>query len=151
LSTGTLQLSIRCSSVHFGPSRSLPVSVSCWTVAFGAGWSGDRAFWATADHVRQMAKTKTIDVPYGNRMAASQNLDAVAQREWRSARSNTAWISLSTRNPRSIGDCGNHILSRFVRGEICPREKWFCPREKYRLSKVLGLRCSVLALFPRPP
>lgn len=35
--------------------------------------------------------------------------------------------------------------------EICPRAKWFCPREKYRLSKVLGLRCSVLALFPRPP
>jgi len=26
LSTGTLQLSMRCSSVHFGPSRSLPVS-----------------------------------------------------------------------------------------------------------------------------
>jgi hypothetical protein len=25
LSTGTLQLSMRCSSVHFGPSRSLPV------------------------------------------------------------------------------------------------------------------------------
>jgi len=26
LSTGTLQLSIRCSSIHFLPSRSLPVS-----------------------------------------------------------------------------------------------------------------------------
>jgi hypothetical protein len=35
LSIGTLQLSIRCSSVHFGPSRSLPVSV--------AGMSADDA------------------------------------------------------------------------------------------------------------
>jgi hypothetical protein len=28
LSIGTLQLSIRCSSIHFRPSRSLPVSTA---------------------------------------------------------------------------------------------------------------------------
>jgi hypothetical protein len=34
LSIGTLQLSIRCSSIHFLPSRSLPVS---WAGEFAAG------------------------------------------------------------------------------------------------------------------
>jgi hypothetical protein len=44
LSIGTLQLSIRCSSIHFLPVRSFPVSnvpVAGTTVsAFGAVWSG---------------------------------------------------------------------------------------------------------------
>jgi hypothetical protein len=42
LSTGTLQLSIRCSSIHFSPSRSLPVSVGVLEgmfAAFGGGSS----------------------------------------------------------------------------------------------------------------
>ena len=41
LSTGTLQLSIRCSSIHFLPSRSFPVSTagSLNGVAFGSGRS----------------------------------------------------------------------------------------------------------------
>jgi hypothetical protein len=37
LSTGTLQLSIRCSSIHFLPSRSLPVSVAGELAAFCPG------------------------------------------------------------------------------------------------------------------
>ena len=40
LSIGTLQLSIRCSSFHFGPSRSFPVSVAGKVAAFGVGWDG---------------------------------------------------------------------------------------------------------------
>src|ERR1700682_2469810 len=41
LSTGTLQLSIRCSSIHFLPSRSFPVSTSgaFEGAAFGSGRS----------------------------------------------------------------------------------------------------------------
>jgi len=43
LSIGTLQFSIRCSSIHFFPSRSLPVSASGsfkgWVAAFGVGGS----------------------------------------------------------------------------------------------------------------
>jgi hypothetical protein len=66
LSTGTLQLSIRCSSIHFLPSRSFPVSVFCWTVEFGVGRSSGWVFWAAADHVRhcnarQSAMIEPID------------------------------------------------------------------------------------------
>jgi hypothetical protein len=43
LSIGTLQLSIRCSSIHFFPSRSFPVSppgtFKGWIAAFGVGRS----------------------------------------------------------------------------------------------------------------
>ena len=52
LSTGTLQLSIRCSSIHFLPSRSFPVSVFCWTVEFDVGGSSGRAFWAIAGNAK---------------------------------------------------------------------------------------------------
>jgi hypothetical protein len=52
LSIGTLQLSMRCSSIHFLPSRSFPVSVPCWTIEFGVGRSSGRAFWAIAGLVR---------------------------------------------------------------------------------------------------
>jgi hypothetical protein len=53
LSIGTLQLSIRCSSIHFFPSRSFPVSTAgpCkgWVVAFGIGGSPVGALsWADA-------------------------------------------------------------------------------------------------------
>jgi hypothetical protein len=41
LSTGTLQLSIRCSSIHFRPSRSFPVSVAgALAVLAGRGIGG---------------------------------------------------------------------------------------------------------------
>jgi hypothetical protein len=43
LSIGTLQLSIRCSSIHFFPSRSFPVSplgtFEGWVASFGVGGS----------------------------------------------------------------------------------------------------------------
>jgi hypothetical protein len=43
LSIGTLQLSIRCSSIHFLPVRSLPVSIGplagATVAAFGVVWS----------------------------------------------------------------------------------------------------------------
>jgi hypothetical protein len=58
LSIGTLQLSIRCSSIHFLPRRSLPVRV----LAFGVGWSRGEAFCATADNVRQSAKIEKIEM-----------------------------------------------------------------------------------------
>jgi len=53
LSIGILQLSIRCSSIHFFPSRSFPVSTAgpCkgWVVAFGIGGSPVGALsWADA-------------------------------------------------------------------------------------------------------
>src|SRR3954467_13857209 len=56
LSIGTLQLSIRCSSIHFRPSRSFPVSVPDEAAGFGGGWP-IRAFWASAGSMRQIAKS----------------------------------------------------------------------------------------------
>jgi len=73
LSAGTLQLSIRCSSIHFLPSRSFPVSVPGWIAEFGVGWPSDGACWATAENVRpdnarQSVKNATCEHWYVNRM-----------------------------------------------------------------------------------
>jgi hypothetical protein len=78
LSTGTLQLSIRCSSIHFLPSRSFPVRVRCWIAGFGMGRSSDGAFWATAENVRpdnarQSVKDATSEDLYANRMDGLAN------------------------------------------------------------------------------
>jgi hypothetical protein len=65
LSIGTLQLSIRCSSIHFLPIRSFPVSegplvgTALW--AFGAIWSGCLSCAKAAD-VRHTAKIKLINL-----------------------------------------------------------------------------------------
>jgi len=63
LSIGTLQLSIRCSSIHFLPMRSFPVSVGplagTAVSAFGAVWSGCLSCAKAAD-ARHTAKIKLI-------------------------------------------------------------------------------------------
>jgi len=64
LSIGTLQLSIRCSSIHFLPSRSFPVSdrgvfdgkLAALDVGRSSGLS-----WADAGHASQIANTETND------------------------------------------------------------------------------------------
>jgi hypothetical protein len=52
---GTLQLSIRCSSIHFLPRRSFPVSeggmAAGMVAALGAAWSSCLS-WAVADHAK---------------------------------------------------------------------------------------------------
>jgi hypothetical protein len=53
-----LQLSTRCSSIHFVLRRSFPVCVG--PAGFGAGWLA--LSWAFAGNARQMAK-KTLSVP----------------------------------------------------------------------------------------
>jgi hypothetical protein len=62
-SIGTLQLSIRCSSIHFLPMRSFPVSVGplagTAVSAFGAVWSGCLSCAKAAD-ARHTAKIKLI-------------------------------------------------------------------------------------------
>jgi hypothetical protein len=69
LSIGTLQLSIRCSSIHFRPSRSLPVSDA--GMLAGAIWSG-RASCADVDDVKLMTRSAPDIPPHKNRMTASQ-------------------------------------------------------------------------------
>jgi hypothetical protein len=63
LSIGTLQLSIRCSSIHFLPMRSFPVSdgplVGTAVAAFGAVWSGCLSC-AKASDAKHIAKRKLI-------------------------------------------------------------------------------------------
>lgn len=62
LSIGTLQLSIRCSSIHFLPSRSFPVSAvgvfKGKVAAFGVGRSSGLS-WADAGNARQIASNET--------------------------------------------------------------------------------------------
>jgi len=64
LSIGTLQLSIRCSSIHFLPMRSFPVSDGPLTgvavSAFGAVWSGDLSCAKAAD-AKHIAKRTLIN------------------------------------------------------------------------------------------
>lgn len=64
LSIGTLQLSIRCSSIHFFPSRSFPVSdggvFECKLAAFDAGRSSGVS-WADAGNASQIANNETND------------------------------------------------------------------------------------------
>jgi hypothetical protein len=65
LSVGTLQLSIRCSSIHFLPMRSFPVSdgplLGTAVAAFGAVWSGCLSC-AKAVDARHTVKTKLINL-----------------------------------------------------------------------------------------
>jgi hypothetical protein len=65
LSIGTLQLSIRCSSIHFLPVRSFPVSngplAGRAVSAFGAVWSGCLSCAKAAD-ARHTAKIKLINL-----------------------------------------------------------------------------------------
>jgi hypothetical protein len=73
LSIGTLQLSTRCSSIHFVLRRSFPVIVG--PAGFGAGWP--TLSWAFAGNARQMAK-KTLSAPlHVDRMNSLQMLCAV--------------------------------------------------------------------------
>jgi hypothetical protein len=62
---GTLQLSSRCSSIHFLPMRSFPVSdgplVGTVVVAFGAVWSGCLSCANAAD-ARQAVKRRLINL-----------------------------------------------------------------------------------------
>src|SRR6202158_309958 len=73
LSIGTLQLSIRCSSIHFFPSRSLPVSTlgrfKGWVAAFGVGGSPVAGLsLAAAGKVRKIADNETSNCLHGCRM-----------------------------------------------------------------------------------
>jgi hypothetical protein len=69
LSRGTLQLSIRCSSIHFRPSRSLPVSDG--DVLIGATWFGRVSCAGVAD-VKPTTTNVPNSPPYKARMTASQ-------------------------------------------------------------------------------
>jgi hypothetical protein len=69
LSIGTLQLSIRCSSIHFLPSRSLPVSVAGELAAFGAGCLRRVLSCASAGSARQTATNATTVPLYNDRIA----------------------------------------------------------------------------------
>jgi len=64
LSIGTLQLSSRCSSIHFLPMRSFPVSdglLGTAVSAFGAVWSGCFSC-AKAANAKHIAKRKLINL-----------------------------------------------------------------------------------------
>jgi hypothetical protein len=76
LSTGTLQLSMRCSSVHFGPSLSLPVRAgrrACVEVALVAARSRDPS-WAIAQATKPTVNNELAIPRHNNLMQASSNV-----------------------------------------------------------------------------
>jgi hypothetical protein len=80
LSIGTLQLSIRCSSIHFLPSRSFPVSdrgvFEGKLAAFDVGRSSGLS-WADAGHASQIANTETNDGLNQGAMHGLVNLESL--------------------------------------------------------------------------
>jgi len=70
LSGGTLQLSIRCSSVHFGPSRSLPVRVAGALAALSSGFASS----ASAGETRPISNSETMNFRYSDGMVTSWNV-----------------------------------------------------------------------------
>jgi hypothetical protein len=87
LSIGTLQLSIRCSSIHFLPSRSFPVSdrgvFEGKLAAFDVGGSSGLS-WADAGHASQIANTKTNDGLNQGAMHGLVNLESLGATQKRS-------------------------------------------------------------------
>jgi hypothetical protein len=81
LSAGTLQLSIRCSSIHFLPRRSFPVSVPGKLGAFGGSWRSDKPSWASAGGKPQIAKNTPSAVLYIVRMGDLAKLGSLAEDE----------------------------------------------------------------------
>jgi hypothetical protein len=81
LSAGTLQLSIRCSSIHFLPRRSFPVSVPGKVGAFEGSWRTDKPSWASAGGNPQIAKNAPSAVPYIIRMGDLAKLGSLAEDE----------------------------------------------------------------------
>jgi len=71
LSGGTLQLSIRCSSVHFGPSRSLPVRVAG---AAAVALSPRFASWASVGETRPPSNSETMKLRCSDGMVTSWNV-----------------------------------------------------------------------------
>jgi hypothetical protein len=71
-SNGTLQLSIRCSSIHFLPRRSFPVSVSGEVLDSGTGSLRRQLSCAVAGDARQIARTAPIVPMNDDRMRAPQ-------------------------------------------------------------------------------
>jgi hypothetical protein len=109
LSIGTLQLSIRCSSVHFGPSRSLPVSdvgMSANEVALGVGCRVCRSC-ADADNAQATASS---DINSGRQIAF---MDFAP---WNAAHRRSGCASLnrqyrnSPRHPEPARGCSRLIL-----------------------------------------
>jgi len=70
-STGTLQLSIRCSSFHFRPRRSFPVSAAGELAEAGAASPRRELSSAVAGKARQIARTAPIVPVDHDRMTAS--------------------------------------------------------------------------------
>jgi hypothetical protein len=82
LSTGTLQLSIRCSSIHFSPSRSLPVSVGVLEGMFAAfgGGSSDLSS-AFAGSPKQIASHQTSEGSVNRAMRDLVNIQVSLRRK----------------------------------------------------------------------
>jgi hypothetical protein len=75
-SIGTLQLSIRCSSIHFLPSRSFPVSVAdvpARTVGFGATGSIFLS-WGHADDAKPVERSEISNPLRNGTMDASRTV-----------------------------------------------------------------------------
>ncbi len=85
MSIGTLQLSIRCSSIHFLPRRSFPVNVRGEVIGSGVGWSGGDPFCATAGHAREIASNDASDPLHKNGMNGLANPSGLDELEHQSA------------------------------------------------------------------
>jgi hypothetical protein len=68
LSSGTLQLSIRCSSIHFLPRRSFPVSVSVEVLESGTGSLRRELSCAVAGSAKKIARSAPTVPMYDDRM-----------------------------------------------------------------------------------
>jgi hypothetical protein len=95
LSFGTLQLSIRCSSIHFLPSRSLPVSVAGGSTTSG-GWLTRGPSCAAAGSARQAARNAATVPLYNDRIDDLAELVVGGRRN----QLNNGRIHLATRNLR---------------------------------------------------
>src|SRR4051794_35963687 len=86
---------MRCSSIHFLPSRSLPVSVVGEPAEIGAGWPRRAPSCASARGARQTARNAATVPAYNDR------IDSLAESVVRDRRNqlNNSRIHLATRNP----------------------------------------------------
>jgi hypothetical protein len=78
---GTLQLSMRCSSIHLRPRRSLPVSVRGAVAEVAVGCSDGDAFCAVAGNASEIANNAASDPLTGKRMNDLANPFGFVERE----------------------------------------------------------------------
>ena len=137
LSIGTLQLSIRCSSIHFRPMRSFPVSdgplAGTADPTFGAVWSGCLSCAKAAD-ARQIATTKVLLNLAVNRF---HGLSVGAKNFMRQIRhvKDSRWPP---------GTCGQRVGCPLI--TVCDAARETTERQMEKWKQLMIAGCSILIL-----